>query len=332
MSQSHSFCVEDAKLYGVECAILINHFRFWVNQNRACKRNFFDGRTWMFQSQAEIAAIYPYWSQDTVQRIIKKLIDFDVIVKGNYNKTAYDRTAWYAFKNEEIPNITRNRGIGSEDQRNGLRDIASPIPDTNKDTKKDLPPLTPPKENFEKPQKEEEEEDFSFLSKYNFSDHELRQLVPFSTDQIQRALKVASLQKVTKSFFGLLLNILRNPEKWPDPAHLSKAEESKKHESKSKFDYAPLNRSYWNQILKAVTQAMIKSFGVVNAAKGWHERGLIECGSYLETRSGEKIYMKDASFLNQVENFLRKNDIELDSLYKFISACRNDLDKQLNNV
>ena len=35
---SHSFSVEYAELYGVECAILINHFQFWIEQNQKQQR------------------------------------------------------------------------------------------------------------------------------------------------------------------------------------------------------------------------------------------------------------------------------------------------------
>jgi hypothetical protein len=60
MSLSHSFSVEHAEKYGIDCAILINHFQFLIQQNQATGKNFHDGRTWIFQSQKEIASIYPY--------------------------------------------------------------------------------------------------------------------------------------------------------------------------------------------------------------------------------------------------------------------------------
>ncbi len=135
---SHSFSIENAKLYGVECAILINHFEFWIDQNRAMKKNFHEGRTWMFQSQKAIAAIYPYWTEDAVQRNIKKLLDFGVLVKGNFNKSKYDRTVWYAFKNEKNFSIPQNYGMDGDKSRNRFRDSERPIPDTNKDTNKDV--------------------------------------------------------------------------------------------------------------------------------------------------------------------------------------------------
>src|SRR5258706_235764 len=102
MLHSHSFCVEYAQTYGIECAILINHFLFWISQNKAMNRNFHDGRTWMYQTQKEIAAIYPYWSRDKVQDLLKKLEEHGIIIRGNYNRTSLDRTTWFAFKNEEI--------------------------------------------------------------------------------------------------------------------------------------------------------------------------------------------------------------------------------------
>ncbi len=134
-SQSHSFCVEYAEKYGVECAILINHFQFWIEQNQKMGRNFYDDRTWMYQTQQEIAAIYPYWNRDKVQDLIKKLIDHKVLVKGNYNKNNFDKTSWYAFENEKMFTKVRNRTIACAEPPNPERDSAQPIPDTNTDTK-----------------------------------------------------------------------------------------------------------------------------------------------------------------------------------------------------
>lgn len=132
---SHSFSVEHAELYGVECAIVIHHLSFWIEQNHALNRNFHDGRTWMYQTQKEIAAVYSYLSEDTVRRTLKKLEEHEVIIKGNYNKTSFDRTVWYAFKNEEMFIIRRNRGMDSTKSPNQIGEIAEPIPYTKTHTK-----------------------------------------------------------------------------------------------------------------------------------------------------------------------------------------------------
>jgi len=102
MTQSHSFSVELAQQYGVECAILIDYFQFWIIQNKAMKIDFHDGKTWIHLTQEEISAWYPYWNRNKVQAIIQKLVDYGVLIKGNYNKSSFDKTTWYAFKNEEM--------------------------------------------------------------------------------------------------------------------------------------------------------------------------------------------------------------------------------------
>lgn len=128
--QGHGFSVENAISYGIECAILINHFQYWIDHNKAMGRNFYDGHTWMYQTQKEIAAVYPYWSEDVVYKTITKLVEKDVLIKGNYNKTPFDKTTWYAFKNEEMFTIPSNDGIEGVQRRNPIRPTTEPIPDT----------------------------------------------------------------------------------------------------------------------------------------------------------------------------------------------------------
>lgn len=130
MRVSHSFSVELAELYGVECAILIQHFQFWLEQNKALNKNYHENRTWTYQTQREIASIYPYWSEDKVHRLINKLVEFGVLLKGNFNKTPFDRTVWYAFKDEAVFLVPRNRGMEASESRDPKLETAEPIPDT----------------------------------------------------------------------------------------------------------------------------------------------------------------------------------------------------------
>jgi hypothetical protein len=58
------------------------------------------------------------------------------LVKGNYNNSAYDRTVWYAFNNEEKFSISRNREIEIPKQGNQNPESGTPIPDTLKKKKK----------------------------------------------------------------------------------------------------------------------------------------------------------------------------------------------------
>src|SRR5580765_1621902 len=134
---NHAFSVEYAELYGIECSIILTHMQFWIEQNQAIGRNFHDGRTWMYQTQAEIAACYTYMSEDIVFRTIKKLLDLKILIKGNYNKTPFDKTTWYAFENEIKFTKPRNRGIDVAESRNPHREVAETIPYTKQDSKQD---------------------------------------------------------------------------------------------------------------------------------------------------------------------------------------------------
>jgi hypothetical protein len=74
-----------------------------------------------------VAAHFPYWSIKQVERLLKKLTDRKILIKGNYNKLKFDRTVWYAFGDES--------GNGVPKSGNGNSDIGIPIPDTKPDTK-----------------------------------------------------------------------------------------------------------------------------------------------------------------------------------------------------
>jgi hypothetical protein len=96
----HSFEVEHARKYGLAEAVLIKNFKFWIEHNIDQKYNFKDGRTWTYISLRELAKNFDYLSEKQVRTAIDHLVNEGVILKGNYNKLAIDKTLWYAFVNE----------------------------------------------------------------------------------------------------------------------------------------------------------------------------------------------------------------------------------------
>jgi hypothetical protein len=153
-SLSHSYNVDICCLYGLEEAVLIHHFQYWISHNLNLKRNFHDGRTWSFQTHAEISAHFPYWTPDKIRRYLDSLVEKGVIIKGNFNKTPFDRTIWYAFRDEEkflsngnsnIPNERLIRQIQPADEPNPNVQLATPIPDNIPYTKtKEIPAPSAP--------------------------------------------------------------------------------------------------------------------------------------------------------------------------------------------
>ena len=95
----HSYEAEIAVKYGIEVAVVFDMFCFWINKNEANENNYHDGKYWTFNSAKGFKKIFPYWSEKKIQRILQKMVDEDLIIKGNYNENPWNQTSWYAFGN-----------------------------------------------------------------------------------------------------------------------------------------------------------------------------------------------------------------------------------------
>ena len=125
----HHFDVEVAQEYGINCAILINNFQFWIAKNKAGGRNLNDGRTWTYNSNRALATLFPYFTEKQIRDTLLKLETAGVLVSGNFNKSTYDRTKWYAFNDEE----QWLKGYGQlhpTKKSNGPDQKVEPIPDS----------------------------------------------------------------------------------------------------------------------------------------------------------------------------------------------------------
>jgi len=136
----YSFDIEHAKQYGVDEAIMIKNMLHWIIHNKANNKNLFNERTWTYNSVRAWAIQFPFWTEKQIRRILKSLIDQEVLVSGNFNKTSYDKTKWYAFKNESnfmgqlqigTKSLCPNGQIDSVKQSNQFVKTGQPIPYTN---------------------------------------------------------------------------------------------------------------------------------------------------------------------------------------------------------
>src|SRR3989304_6622930 len=101
----YSFDIEMASKHGVNEAILIKNFQFWITKNRANNRHFHDGRTWTYNSVEAFTRIFPFWTAKQIRKALDNLIKDNIITTGNYNESRYDRTLRYAFSDESICHI-----------------------------------------------------------------------------------------------------------------------------------------------------------------------------------------------------------------------------------
>jgi hypothetical protein len=137
----HHFDIEVAKEYGVVEAVFINHFQFWIAKNKANGLHQHDGRTWTYNSMKAFGELFPYLSTKSLRTVIQHLINQGVLLTGNFNETAYDRTLWYAFVDEDKW-LFQNRQLHLPETANGNARNGKPIPDNIPDDNSNNSPIT----------------------------------------------------------------------------------------------------------------------------------------------------------------------------------------------
>lgn len=93
----HYFDTAIAADVGINAAVLFSHISFWVNHNEKSGKNFKEGKHWMYSTQKELSEQFEYLSVKQVRTALAKLEDAGYIIKGNFNRSGYDRTCWYAL-------------------------------------------------------------------------------------------------------------------------------------------------------------------------------------------------------------------------------------------
>jgi len=126
----HSFDVEVAGEYGMLEAILLNHIYFWIEKNKANEVNFYDGAYWTFNSTRAFNQLFPYVSERQIKNALKHLREEQILITGNYNKSTYDRTLWYALSKKGLSIVQKCPMEGTQGD-NGKCNNVPPIPDIN---------------------------------------------------------------------------------------------------------------------------------------------------------------------------------------------------------
>jgi hypothetical protein len=150
---NHMFNVEIATKYDLNISVFMCHIKFWTLTNLANKRNIHDGLCWTYNTLDAFGRIFPYWSRRQLETIINNAIAHRLIKKGNYNKSKYDRTCWYALtidsyeffpelKDPELLKllilpISRKCEIYFTEVGNVFHENVTPIPDKKPDKKTD---------------------------------------------------------------------------------------------------------------------------------------------------------------------------------------------------
>ena len=97
MKRDLCFNSEAAQMYGVDGAIMLHHLAFWVYKNKLNQKNEIDGHTWTWNSASALRAIFPFWKDNQIRRILTNLEKEGAIISAVHNRARWDRTKWYTI-------------------------------------------------------------------------------------------------------------------------------------------------------------------------------------------------------------------------------------------
>ena len=213
---------EEFKLDLISTAIL-QHFAFWINKNASDGKNVNNEKCWTFQTLNQIAK----YLKITVARVryaIDKLVAKGYLIKDNFNKTAYDRTIWYSFKDEQILQKIiseinkKNPPINSQMEKiklsNPSEEISEPIPKAkNKISTKEAlnESQSKPKITFETISQEKKEISATLVS---------FKLSKMQTNRIIKEFDIPYIQSKIKQFEYISKNYPKKFKKYPKASYL----------------------------------------------------------------------------------------------------------------
>lgn len=128
----NSFDTDIALDVGVNAAIIYKNIQFWCEKNRANGMNEHEGHFWTYNSIKAFCTLFPYMSEKQIRSSLKVLENKGYILSGNFNKSSYDRTKWYADLKEEMSDsICPTSQMDFVEKANEFDPEGEPIPDIN---------------------------------------------------------------------------------------------------------------------------------------------------------------------------------------------------------
>lgn len=107
----HTFDTKIASEYSVNAAIILQNIYYWIKKNEANDKHFYDGYYWTYNSVKAFEEMFPYMSKKQITTALTKLEEAGIIICGNYNSSAYDRTKWYALTEDGYELIEKGKSI-----------------------------------------------------------------------------------------------------------------------------------------------------------------------------------------------------------------------------
>lgn len=92
-----------AKLVGLNEAIVLQQIHYWLNPHH--NKNIYNGYHWVFNSYEDWQTQFPFWSKDTIRRVIASLEKAEFICTDNFNKDRFNHRKWYRINYTKLQQL-----------------------------------------------------------------------------------------------------------------------------------------------------------------------------------------------------------------------------------
>lgn len=127
----NSFDTDVAMDVGVNAAIIYKNIQYWCEKNKTNGQNFYEGFYWTYNSIKAFCTQFPYLSEKQIRSALNLLEEKGYVKAGNFNKSTYDRTKWYADIRSD--SICPTGQMEIDEKANGNDSQGEPIPNINTD-------------------------------------------------------------------------------------------------------------------------------------------------------------------------------------------------------
>ncbi len=126
-----------AKEVGVEEAIMLSNIEYWTYYNKVREEekpkderpHFKDGKWWTYNSAVGFTKLFPFWTDNQIERILTNLRKAKYIESNNtYNESKYDKTNWYSARRVNEGIVDENKLADSRKRGNRKAQTGEPIP------------------------------------------------------------------------------------------------------------------------------------------------------------------------------------------------------------
>lgn len=131
--KKHILDIGVAQLVGANAALILENIAYWCEHNAANNSNLHDGHYWTYNSTKAFGELFPYMTINVIRASLKKLKDNGLILTGNYNKSAYDRTMWYTLTEKAETMLDVNVHSDEPNQEEVTDEAPSSAPTTAQD-------------------------------------------------------------------------------------------------------------------------------------------------------------------------------------------------------